>query len=70
MHMVKSINIHGVQPYTGNCHLYTEISKLQTIMHTTRNLKIYMSPNRFHQPYIEYFVSYIHDVTIMIWRSR
>ena len=28
------INIHGCQPYPGNCYLCNEISKRRTIMHT------------------------------------
>ena len=28
------INIYGCQSYRGNCHLFTEISKLRTILHT------------------------------------
>ena len=29
------INIYDCQPYHGNCHLFTEISKRRTNMHTT-----------------------------------
>ena len=37
------INIHGCQPYPGNGHLCTEISKQQTILHTTVGMNMSVS---------------------------